>query len=147
MSHADSAKRSRSTAVGCLTLVLVAVAAAGTWVWRGSLRGWTVAKLEALIEAEVPRGCDRQHVEAWFKRHRIQHLYFAHTTGDRRGPYTMPMLAGLRDRDLSGMIRGTISWPEANMGFGRNGDIMVYFFFDTQGRCVGHLVHPFVVSL
>jgi hypothetical protein len=103
--------------------------------------------LEQLIEAEVPPGCDRQQAEAWFNKHGIMHSYFKDTIGDRSGQKTMPMLAGLSDKDLSGMVRGWIEGPEANVGFGESGRINIYFFFDKQERCVGHLVHPFVYSL
>ncbi len=116
-------------------------------MWRDSKRGWTVTKLEALIGAEIQPGCNRQQAEAWFDKHSIQHSYFSDTTGDRSGNSTMPMLAGLRDQDLSGMVRGSITGPEANVGFWENGTIRVYFFFDKQGTCVGHLVFPLVYSL
>ena len=105
------------------------------------------SKVKALIEVEVLLSCDRSQVEDWFDRHRIKHSYFVDTTGDRTGSRTMPMEAGLRDEDLSGMGRGWIVGPEANVGFGNSGRIQIYFFFDKQGCCVGHLVFPFVYSL
>lgn len=133
--------------IGCLVFVLVAAIALGACIRRDSQRGWTKARLEDLIVAEVPGACDRTHVEAWFDKHGIEHLYFADTTGDQAGKNTMPMLAGLRDEDLSGMVRGRIDGPEANVGFGESGRISVYFFFDKQGKMVGHLVYVFVYSL
>jgi hypothetical protein len=148
MSQADSDKRGcRPPLTGCLALVVLAVLALATWVGLDSQRGWTVAKLERLIEAEVTPHCDRQQVEAWFDRHGIPHKYSVDTTGSRYGDQTMPMLAGLRDEDLGGMVGGGIEGPQANLGFLRNGRISVYFFLDKQGRVVGHLVHPFVYSL
>jgi hypothetical protein len=100
--------------------------------------------LEELIAAEVPLGCNRQQAEAWFDQHGIEHDYCTDTTGDRAGDRTMPMLAGLRDQDLGGMVRGWIPPTEAE---DPNMRITAYFFLDKQGRCVGHLVHPFVYSL
>jgi len=132
--------------VGCLSLLLLVAVALAVWVWQDSKRGWTVTKLESLLAVEIQVGCDRQHVEAWLDKHEIQHSYWADTTGDRSGHSTMPMLAGLRDEDLSGMVRGWIKGSEANLGFLENGEIRVYFFFDKQGACVGHWVVPFVFS-
>lgn len=137
----------RTLVLGCLTILVLVVVATGVWVWRDSQRGWTVARLEQLIAAEVPAGCDRLQAEAWFDRHGIEHSYFVDTTGDRSGNSTMPRLAGLRDEDLSGMVRGWIEGPEANVGFGSSGRITIYFFFDKKGHCAGHLIDPFVYSL
>lgn len=132
--------------VGCVALVLVTVGILIAWIWREFQRGWTKEKLESLIAAEVPAGCNRAHVDAWFDKHRIQHQYMADTTGDQSGNSTMPMLAGLRDQALRGMERGLIEGPEANVGFLESGRISVYFFFDKEGRVVGHLVHTFIYS-
>jgi hypothetical protein len=87
-------------------LVALTVLALASWVWIDSRRGWSVARLEALIAAEVPFDADRQAVEKWFDRHGIAHSYIVDTTGDRASQSTMPMLAGLRDEDLGGMVRG-----------------------------------------
>jgi hypothetical protein len=138
---------SRAVRVGCVSALLLAVVVLGACIWRESRRGWTVANLERLVQAEVPLGCDRRHAEVWFDKHNIEHSFFADTTGDRSGMDTMPLLAGMHDDNLSGMVRGWIEGPEANVGFGQSGRITVYFFFDMQGRCAGHLVFPFVYSL
>jgi hypothetical protein len=144
-----------------LALVLLVLAAVGAWMFLNPRRSWSVGKVEALIQAEVPPGCSRQQVEDWFSRHNISHGYTEDTTGD------MPMLAGLKDSDLSGMVCGEIysrhygfrvvrgqssvppehEEPEANVGWLQEGYISIYFFFDKDGRCVGHLVHRFILSL
>jgi len=137
-------RRSRRLLAGCLILLLVTLVSCGGWLWWCSQRGWTVAKLERLIEAEVPPDCGRKTVEAWFDQHGIRYTWFEDTTGAMRGHQTMPQLAGLRSEDLSGMLCGEISGPEANVDLIFPGRISVYFFFDKQGRRVGHLVDPFV---
>jgi hypothetical protein len=43
------------------------------------------------------------------------------------------------------MVHGDIDTPEANVDLTLPGQIRVNFFFDKQGRLVGHLVHPFVI--
>jgi hypothetical protein len=126
-----------------LTFALLALVGGGGWLWWSSQRGWTVAKLERLIQAELPQGCDRAAAEAWFDRHGIRYGWFEDTTGDMRGHQTMPQLAGLQSNELSGMMRGDIAGPEANVSLIVPGRISVYFFFDKQGRRVGHLVDPF----
>jgi hypothetical protein len=125
-------------------LLLLVVGAAAFLVWWDQ-RGWTVARLERRIKSEVPPGCGRAEVETWLHRQGIRHSYWQDTTGDRRGEHTMPMLAGLDSKDLSGMVRGEIAHSEgANVNWIFPGDISMYFFFDKQGRLVGHLVDPFV---
>ena len=135
--------------VACFLFVLHVTYLAFLWYWPSddAQIGRSVVNLEQLIQAEVPPDCDLKQALAWFDRHGIQREYFADTTGDRVGRRTMPMIAGLRDEDLSGMARGWIDGLDANLGFGRSVRITVYFFFDHQGRRVGHLVHPFVYSL
>jgi hypothetical protein len=152
-----------------LALVLLVLAAVGAWMFMNARKSWTEGKVEALIQAEVPSGCSRQQVEDWFSRHNISHNYMEDTTGDRYGNDTMPMLAGLKDSDLSGMVRGEIysrhyalrgvgdqssvppehDEPEANVSWLQlqEGYISIYFFFDKDGRCVGHLVHRYILSL
>jgi hypothetical protein len=123
--------------------LLVLGAAALLMAW--DQRGWTVSRLERKIKAEVPPGCGRAEVEAWLARQRIRRSYREYTTGDRRGDRTMPMLAGLDSKDLSGMVRGDIEPSEgANVNWFFPGRITIYFFFDKQGRLVGRLVDPFV---
>jgi hypothetical protein len=120
-------------------VALLALAGAGAWLWWEAQRGWTVAELERLIKEELSPDCGRREVEAWFDRHGIPHSYNTDTTEDRYMGLTMPVLAGLGDRSLSGLVRGVIDRPNSNPG----GFIDVYFFFDQRGCCVGYLVFPF----
>src|SRR5579871_3804476 len=50
-------------------------AAVAAWVAWTCLHGWTSARLERLIRAEVPPGCGRAEVEGFLDRHRILHGY------------------------------------------------------------------------
>lgn len=140
----------RGPLVGCAILLALLIGIGG-WLWwvgeREAQRGWTKEMLENRIQQEIGPGSDRGQVERWFEKHRIEHWYAADTTQDRAGSQTMPEIAGLRDAELSGMVRGWIDGPDANVGGGSNGRITIYFFLDKQGRVVGHLVHPFVYSL
>ena len=106
-------------------------------------------KLDCLIASEVPQGSKRSQVQTWFDKHRVKHEYFADTTGDRQGNKTMPMFAGLRDEDLSGMERGWIDGPgpDDEVGCLEGGRITINFFFDKGGRMVGHYVECFVICL
>src|SRR5262245_6672350 len=110
----------------CSLCLIILVGVVLVWVWIESQRGWSVSRLESLIAVEVPATADRATVEKWFDAKGISHSYYADTTGDRAGPNTMPMLAGLRDEDLSGMVRGWIDGPQANVGFFNSGRITVY---------------------
>jgi hypothetical protein len=145
-------KRSHVLTPGRRLLALLALVAVGAGLvalwrpWESTIHS-TAARLERLIQEEVPPNCDRQQAEAWLDRHGIQHLYSEDTTGDRSGHDTMPSLAGLDHRTLSGMVRGDICGRNPGRGVHFSGFIHVYFFFDKQGRCVGHLVFPFEFSL
>lgn len=138
-----------------LGYVLV-LAAFGTplagWLTYINCRGWTSSKLERLIQAEIPKGCDRQVVEAWFERHGIPHFFTDHPSGGGKvGKKTVIMLAGLDAKDISGTVMAHLEadhgTSRANLGWGRNGYISIRFFFDKQGRLAGHLVRPFIYSL
>ena len=142
--------KTRLSSLGWLSrrcLALLAPVALIIWVQIESRRGWSAERLEALIKAEVPAKAERQTVEAWFRLHDINYWYVAHTTGDGEGEQTVAMKAGLRDEDLSGMVRGEIEGDQANVGFMDNGVINVYFFLDKQGRVAGYFVDPFIYSL
>jgi hypothetical protein len=144
MSQADSAQpRGRASQKGCFALVLLAVLAVGTWIWLDWQRGWTVAKLERLIEAEVPPSCDRQQVEEWFERRGIQYWHFPDKGKSlpRAPSIYMLLAAGVRPKDVGGWMAGKIEGAQANVGFLRDdGRIDVYFFFDKEGRLLGHWV-------
>jgi hypothetical protein len=125
--------------------LLVTLLICSGWWWWATHHGWTVAKVERLIEAEVPRRCSRATAAAWFRRHKIDYTRFEGFPGDMRGHQTMAELAGLRSDEIGETLRGEID--EANLDLICHGTISVYFFFDKQGRLAGHLVHPFVYSL
>lgn len=143
----DKPHRRRTLRTGCLAVLLFALLGSGGGLWWYSEHSWTAAKLERLIAVEIPAGCDRATAEAWFDRHGIQYGWSEDTTGDGRGNQTMPEWAGLESSDLSGMLRGHINGPAANVDWIVPGRIIIYFFFDKQGRCVGHLVEPRVLGL
>lgn len=124
------------------SLLLVLVAGAG-WLWWQQ-RGWTVPQLESLVQEEITPGGERAAVEAFLERHGIRHTFIFDTTSDRHEGQTMPSRAGLREQDLSGMVVGRLRGPDVNLGWGNNGLINVYFFFDKQGRLAGTLVFPLV---
>src|SRR5207249_2843833 len=98
--------------VGCAVFFLLLLGGYAGLLWWNSQRGLTVAKVERWIKEEVPPGCDRQFVEAWFDRHGISHDWTDDTEGAKRDHKTLPQLAGLRSEELSGMVYGKISGPE-----------------------------------
>jgi hypothetical protein len=133
-------RRRRRLLPGCLVLALAAIGGCGACVWWATQRGWTVAKLERSIRAEVPPSCDRRTAEAWFDKHHIQH-WWSDETSLARAPQTP---ARFRDKDVGGMLEGVIEGPEANVDLISPGEISIYFFFDEQGRLVGHLVDKLI---
>ncbi len=130
-----------------MVLVFALFASIGSWYWRASQRGWTVSKLERLIQAEVPLGCNRPFVETWLDRQGITHSYFPGPSRDRRGKQTMPEIAGLDPSKVNETVRGEIGVSEANVSVVFSGTISIYFFFDAKGRLIGSLVDPFVYEL
>lgn len=103
-------------------------------------------RFDDAIRREVPPAATRSQVEAWFDQHGIDHAYFEDVRGDRRGvpgkpgSVSMAEFASLREEDLSGMVRGTIHCPDERARIGDSGSFSIYFFFDKQQTCVGHLV-------
>jgi hypothetical protein len=79
-------------------------------------------------------------VKAWLEQNRIAYAYFKDVTGDHLGQRTMPEIAGLDYRDLSGMIRVTY---DGKVNLLIEGDIDLYFFFDADDRLVAHLITTF----
>jgi hypothetical protein len=110
--------------------------------WTVFQRGWTVGKIDRLVQAEVPLGSTRQEAEEWLDSHGFPHEYFADVTLDRVDEQTAPRAAGLSERDLGGLVRGMVF--DANVDLVFEGYINVYFFFDHEGRLAGHLVRHFV---
>ena len=116
-------------------------------MWWASQRGWTVAKVERSIHTEVAPDCDRRTVEAWFDRHGIRHYWFENASEGVQVLRTRTQSVGFRNEDVSGMLRGDIEGPEVNVDLVFPGRIFIYFFFDKQGRRIGHVVDPFVYNL
>jgi hypothetical protein len=116
------------------------------WLWRNLNDGWTAAKLERLIESEIPPGCSREQVEGWLDRHAIPHGYFGGTAKDAEFNAYLARQAGVDGANLSGVVQGDIA--DANEHLLRHptgflflcSEIYLYFFFDKQGRLVGHWV-------
>ena len=106
-----------------------------------------VKRWNAAIATELPRACSRQQAEAWFAKHgigkgKIRVFWMDDTTCDRVSGKTPAQWAGLRDADLGGMLRGFIAFPPIKVGSRAYVGAEIYFFFDKQKRCVGHLVYP-----
>lgn len=137
----------RATCITRAGVVFLTVVAAGGCGPRANSGEEVARQLEQAIQAEVPAAARRPEVETWLDGRGIKHDYFTDTTGDRSGNRTKPMLAGLRDEDLGGMVRGMIACPNAAAGVSDSGRLSIYFFFDKQGVCVGHLVDFFQYSL
>jgi hypothetical protein len=124
-----------ASCVGLLSIVLLVPLVIATWALVDSQRGWTEARLEKAIQAELPVDCDREQVENWFDKHGIRHANVKRKSDVHADDDTI--------RQTSGWIEGR----EANVGFLESGRITIDFFFDEQGRCVGHRIDPFVYSL
>jgi hypothetical protein len=100
----------------------------------------SLAKWEGLVKTELASGSDRKKAEAWFAKHGIKPEYRTDTAGDGVGGKSVSSLAGLRDSDLSGMLRCQIGCRELHWADEIGGWITIYLFFDKQGRFVGHYV-------
>jgi hypothetical protein len=123
-------------------VVLVIIGLLLALVYYHLFAGWTPEKVEKLVAAGPPPGSNPTEVEAWLQERRIQYWYLEDVTRNRLGRQTMPEIAGLEARDLSGMVKATIS--DANGHPLLSGNINIYFFFDKNGKLVKHLVLPFV---
>ena len=141
--HGTAVVRRTSRLMRVGLLLFIAVAAGGC----GGSGTAAANRLDKAIRTEVPAVATRQQAEAWLDARGVDHIYLTDTTGDRSGSQTMPMLAGLQDEDLGGMVRGMITCPNTAAGVKESGRLSIYFFFDKQGGCVGHLVHWFEYSL
>src|SRR5260221_456143 len=117
-------------------LVLL-LAMSGAWLTWRSQQGWTEARLERLIRAEVAGGNEPAQGEDLPKRHRSQHAHFI-KNADNEYYAGFARHAGLREEDLSGVLMGDVG--PANEGWILRSEIEVFFFFDKQGRLAGHFV-------
>lgn len=124
-------------------IVLMAVA----MFFQGKTGDDAKRHFEDAIRREVPAAATQAQVEVWLDRYGIDHTYFEDTAGDLRGQKTMAEIAGLRNQDLSGMVRGQIQCPDEKAKISQAGRLTIYFFFDKQQTCVGHLVDWFAYSL
>lgn len=130
---------------GCLAFSLLPIGGCGgslCWAWD---RGLTVSKIERWIRKEIPRGCDRKTVEAWFDRHKLDYGWSDNPNVGGVGRQSFVELAGLRQEELRGALFTTIDEPEVNVDLFCPGEISICFFFDKRGRLAGHLAHAFVM--
>jgi hypothetical protein len=115
------------------------VLAASGWCWWQKHSGWTEARLERLIRAELPVGSSREQVEAWLAGHRVWHEFRPPERGDRYDEAARRL--GLGTADLSGVLVGDFYPAHESLIF--KNEIEVYFFFDRNGRLVGHALDVF----
>ena len=139
-----SGQRSRRLRFGCVTLGLFVLLCSGTWLtWRAT-RGWTSARVERQIQEEVPPGCGRSEVQAWFDRHGIVHGYFEGTAGTSSFNIDLGLRLDLHPDNVGGVEQGFIPTTGANEHLILPSEILIYFIFDNQGRLAGHLVDAMV---
>jgi hypothetical protein len=127
-------------------IALTALIASGiAYISGESQKGWTVAKIDRLINAQIPLGCDQQQIESWLDKLGIRHNYTTETWEYMTANgYTMPTLAGLNPATLDGMIVGRIEGKDANVSLFFSGRISLFFFFDHKGAYVGHYIDKIV---
>jgi hypothetical protein len=117
-------------------LVLVLFVSAGAGLWWKSKQGWTEARLERLIESELPVGTDRIQVEDWLTTHGIPHTYSI-LSGNRIDSTYSERQAELSKQNHS-MVKEEVSSANESLFF-RN-EIEIFFYFDKQERLAGHTV-------
>jgi hypothetical protein len=131
----------RKSRFGLLVIAALVAAASGSWIAWNALHGWTQARLEARIAAELPPGYTRYDAEAFLDRHGIFHEYFP-----GMGSFNVHAAkkAGLNERDVVGVVTGQVPWEEANEHMLLPSDIFVHFFIDSRGIVTGYWVHALV---
>jgi hypothetical protein len=121
-----------------ILVLLVSVAVFGWWHTHS---GMTVATLDTLMLAELPNGSNRQEVELWCDRNRIQCRYSSQISNPQLGYANCDVLehAGVNASSLSGMMTGKLG-PEfvAQDLVAFSTEIDLFFFFDNDGRLAGH---------
>ena len=98
-----------------------------------------------MIRFALPPGSSREQVETWLQKQKIEFVFQQDVKADRINDKTIPEIAGLNSCELCGMIRGTIR--DAHVDLILPGDIEIYFFFDSNGKMIKHLVYPWVYFL
>jgi hypothetical protein len=107
-----------------LVLGFLAVIACAWLMWL-IFRGWTTARLERLINAEVPPNGSRPELESFFDRHGIPHGYFDGTEPSGFNA-DVAKKAGFDGRNLGGVVQGEIE--NANESMLMYNEIFIYFF-------------------
>jgi hypothetical protein len=141
----------RRRLLGALIAALVALPP--TVFWYHLEWGWTPHKTERMIRTELRRGATRGEVEAWLDKYGIAHRYQARPPGPAADALAeqvwspaRPEETGLDRRRLGGMIQGTIYNANVSLVWWRR-EIDLAFFFDTDGRLVGHKVTAWADAL
>lgn len=104
-------------------LVFVAiVAVAMGMVYYRFQGGWTVGRLERLIEREFNPNWSKEHFEAWKTKHNLR--------------------CAIADPKVSAPTRvmAVDTYNGANLGFGEKGAIIVWFNYDEHGKYDGYYI-------
>jgi len=107
-----------------VVVLFAPLAAAGSWYWRATHRGWTVGRVEYLIRTELPKHGEREKVIAWCERHGI----FIGASSSTR-------------------IYGIMSGPDVNVDLLGSGEIDIFFSFDARGRLMDYRVDGAIIGL
>jgi hypothetical protein len=136
-----SLTKRRCTYLSVGLIILIPVCA---YIWFEQ-QGWTEGKVEQAIKGSLLINSTRNQVERWLnKMNWTDYDYYTDVTGASIGHKTLPQLAGLDHRALSGMIKVNVPNPRVSLIW--TGLIYVYFFFDHDGKLVNYYIYPIVFS-
>lgn len=128
-------KPRRGLTVGRMMVIVALcapIAAGGSWYWRATHRGWTVARVENLIRSEVPPRATRAEVIAWRDRHGLLPYW------DGDGQVAAHARAAQMDLSRCQTYEmAIISYPRANADLLTGGQIVTVFLFDGRDQLVG----------
>lgn len=120
--------------IRAMLIAVAVIAAVLGWLRYEAQRGWTVSKLERLIEKEFKREWDKEQLMLW------AHKYAFH--GGEGFEYHLQFYNGPHGRKIDKILGISVYADDgSNRGiFAGRGPISAYFFYDQDGDYLSHSV-------
>ena len=132
-----------------MSLSFAAAAIAGLIGWQchsRSQQDWTRAKIERLINDELPTGCTRQQAIGWLDRHGLPYSVYPAT--DIGGPRYWAKDAGINEETVGDVLQcDALPSFDGVMSLVVTHEIELLLFFDKHGKLAGHAIEVYVDCL
>ena len=116
--------------------VVVAIVLVCVWFRWAATRGWTVEKLDRLVQASVEPNWNVEDADKWVRLHGFE------SRRDRNVSAVRMYRKLQQTSNVSSVVQGQVTKEQgANPGLFKDGELRIYFFYDGLGRLFKYVIY------